>query len=425
MSQNKYLLTLQKPLFQNFVSLGFLQVSNFIIPLVVFPFLVRTIGIEKFGLIAFAQAIVNYFVIFTDYGFNLSATREVSLNRGNSEKLQQIFNAVLSTKLFLGFICSSVFFIILLIFPQSKIQVYLYLFSFIVVLGQLFLPIWFFQGVEKMKYLLYSHVAGKVLFGVLILIFVSKPEHYIYVNLILGISYIVTTALSLFFIFRQFKIYFSLDLVNIKEELRKSWPLFVSNFSINVYMNSNLFVLGVFAGAETIGVYSIAEKIVMAVRQLLSVFSQVIYPHLCNLSLQGFESVKLFIRKMVVPFMVLIFVVSTLTFFMSDFITILLTGQFNREISLILKILAFVPFIVALNIPVYQVLLIQNLKTSYTAVLVSGSLLNIAANFCLAAAYQAPGTAFSVIFTEIFITFSLYWVLESKFPQFSIFHFHK
>ena len=63
----------------------------------------RVLGVEKFGLVAFAQALIQFFIIFTDFGFNLSATREIASRRDNPEAVSRIVWSVLTVR----FSCSS------------------------------------------------------------------------------------------------------------------------------------------------------------------------------------------------------------------------------------------------------------------------------------------------------------------------------
>ncbi|MDZ7817337.1 MAG: oligosaccharide flippase family protein [Aliarcobacter sp.] len=92
--------TINKKLLSNFFSLSSIQLVSYILPIITIPYLVRVLGVEKFGLIAFAQAIIQYFIIFTDYGFGLSATKEIAQENGNKKKINQIFSSVIIIKAF-------------------------------------------------------------------------------------------------------------------------------------------------------------------------------------------------------------------------------------------------------------------------------------------------------------------------------------
>jgi PST family polysaccharide transporter len=86
-----------KTIFKNFLSLNLLQLSNILFPLIILPYVVRVIGVEKFGLVSFVQAFIMYFVTFSDYGFNLTGTREISVYRGDIKKISEIFSSIYRT----------------------------------------------------------------------------------------------------------------------------------------------------------------------------------------------------------------------------------------------------------------------------------------------------------------------------------------
>src|SRR5579863_647321 len=71
----------------NVTSLSGLQLVTYLFPIIILHYLFRVIGPERFGLISFAQAFVQYFMILTDYGFSVSATKEISLCHENNIKV--------------------------------------------------------------------------------------------------------------------------------------------------------------------------------------------------------------------------------------------------------------------------------------------------------------------------------------------------
>jgi PST family polysaccharide transporter len=379
------------------------------------------VGIEKFGMISLAQAFTSYLMVFTDYGFNLSATRDTALHKADSNKLRNILHAVFTTKLILSIISFIILLVVILLVPKFKAEWWLFVLSFTMVIGYVLQPVWFFQGMEQMSYIAYLNLLTKILFVGLVFIFIRTPADYIYANLFLGVGNIVSGLITLWVMYRKFGLTIGIARWHqVKHQLAEGWHIFLSNFSIHAYVYSNLFILGLFTNSTIVGYYSIAEKVIFAIRQLLSVFSQVIYPYICSLSLQAHNKIRSFFVSIYIPFALLIFVLSVLLYLFSGQVVLFLAGHPVEAISDLIKMLSFVPFIVMLNIPAYQTLLAYNFKQSYSTILVSGSILNIVLNIFLSYTFAASGTAMAVIITELFITAGLYIVLETRHSRYSL-----
>ena len=103
-----------KVLVENFAYLSLLQVAGYAFPLITMPYLARVIGVEGFGKIAFASAIMVWIQTVADWGFNYTATRDVAKNREDKDKVSDIFSRVLWARCLLMFLS----FLIQLMMPE-------------------------------------------------------------------------------------------------------------------------------------------------------------------------------------------------------------------------------------------------------------------------------------------------------------------
>ncbi|WP_276968009.1 oligosaccharide flippase family protein, partial [Metallibacterium scheffleri] len=138
---------------KNITSLVTLQGANYLLPLVTIPYLVRVLGPDNYGRIAFAQAFIQYFVMLTDYGFNLSATRDIARAQGDADTINRIFNAVLAVKFLTALAGFAVMSAIALAVPSMRGDYALFAVSYLAVAGNLLFPVWLYQGVQRMGYI--------------------------------------------------------------------------------------------------------------------------------------------------------------------------------------------------------------------------------------------------------------------------------
>ena len=198
---------LNKNVLKNFFSLSVLQAFNYILPLLVLPYLIRTIGLNYFGVLMFSQSIINYFIIIVDYGFNLSATREVSIHRNEKNKLIEIYTSVTGIKLIL-FAISSLFLSLLFMFDEIRNYYYIYVSFYLMVLGQIFFPVWFFQGIEKMEFITLINVITKTFCMLLVFVLILDSNDFWIYPVLVSLGFILSGIYSIFILKIKFGIKF-------------------------------------------------------------------------------------------------------------------------------------------------------------------------------------------------------------------------
>lgn len=409
-------MTTNKRLITNFLSLSSVQALNYILPLITVPYLVRVLGPEKFGLISFAQAFIAYFVVLTDYGFNLSATREISIYRDDKNKVSEIFSSVIIIKIFLMLFSFLLLCLIVFSFSKFKDDWLIHLLTFGTVIGNVLFPVWFFQGMEKMKHISILNIIGKVIFTSSIFIFVRSREKFFYVPLINGIGLIFIGAISLLMVFGAFGLKFRIPpLWKIKHEFKEGWQVFIATTATSLYTTGNVFILGIFTNNSIVGFYSAGEKIVRAVLGLTGPLSQTIYPHISKLAWESHDLALTFVRGIVKIVGGATFLLSLLLLLGAPFICKLVLGKQFEQSIIVIQLLSFLPFFIGLgNIFGVQVMLNFGFKSVLTKIFLFAGAINIFLGLILVVPLKYIGISISVLFTEIFVTSSMFFFLHNK-----------
>ena len=237
-----------KKLIENFSYLSVLQILSLITPLITYPYLVKTLGEVMYGTVVFAQAVVTYFNILVVFGFNFTAAKEVSIHRDSPKKLSEIISAVTIIKTL--FLIISLLLISCYMFYTSKMDYSLYYLSFWICLNEILFPSWFFQGIEEMKYITFINFGIRILFIGMIFLFIKSPDDYLFFPLLNGIGALLAGIIS----------------------------LFISNISIQIYVNANKIIIGHFLGMREVTYYDLAEKITNMGKVPQGMINQVLYP---------------------------------------------------------------------------------------------------------------------------------------------------
>ena len=272
-----------KVLVENFVALSLLQVASYVFPLITLPYLARIIGVDKFGEIAFASAIIVYFQTIVDWGFNFTATRDIVRNRENIRKVSKIFCNVIGAKLLLLLGCTIIFAICIYSIPYLYEKRLLLWITYLYIPGHILFPDWFFQAIEKMKYITILNVLSKLLFTVLVFLVIKNKEDYIFQPLLIALGFFISGCISLWFIFYRFNVQFIMpSFSSIFGCIRNSWNMFISLLLPNLYTNFSIILLNIYGGAVQAGIYSSGKNFIKLSEKFIQVLSRTFFPFLAR-----------------------------------------------------------------------------------------------------------------------------------------------
>ncbi|KAB2849439.1 MAG: flippase, partial [Ignavibacterium sp.] len=343
-------------------------------------------------------------------------TQEISVNRNDKEKVSEIFSSVLTIKIILFFLSSGIFFLIVNMFELFSNDAGLYSIMFIGVVGIVLFPLWVYQGVEQMKYILIINVAIRSVTVVSIFLLVKVENDYLLLAVIYTITQVMTGITGLFFAIRKFDLrYLFPSKVQLLEQLKKGWNLFLSSIWINLYTTSNVFRLGLFAPNSVVGYYSAADKVRIAFQGILSSMSQSVFPYVNKLLAESYQKFLSFNRKLLkISVIIGIIISSSLFLFAEPIVKIVLGNEYSPSV-IVLRIIAWLPLIIFLsNVFGIQTMLPLNYQKRFSQILFLAALINLMISFSIVPSYFEIGTAVSMLVTEIFVTLSFYIFIRMK-----------
>ena len=262
---NKY-----KVIVHNTTYLSVLEILKMVMPFVALPYLISTVGADKYGLVVFAQAIISYFIIFINFGLDVSAVKNVSINRSDNEKLSEVVSSVLIIKAFL-FILS---------FLALGV---LFLLSFLSCLSEILFPVWFYQGVEKMKYITLIRFTSIFFYTVTVFIFIKNESDYLLIPLLQSLGWLLSGVISFFMLIRVEKIsLFVPTIESIRRYFKESVPFFVSRVSVVINASMAKTICGIFFSMHEVAVFDLAQKIAMTALVPLQMLNQALFPHIAK-----------------------------------------------------------------------------------------------------------------------------------------------
>ncbi|RCL71453.1 MAG: hypothetical protein DBW73_05200 [Flavobacteriales bacterium] len=386
-------------LIENIVSLSLLQWVNYLVPLLLIPFLVRSLGIEVFGLVMFAQSVSTIFIIFSDLGFSITGTRKISIHTDDKKQISEIFWDITTIKAATLILLFGVLLILIAFVPKFSKEPLLFIFSYGVTIGSTVFPSWFFQGIQKMKTITVVNATAKLIFALLVVIYVSSPEDYLLVPLFNSSGFIIAGFSGLIYATRHVT-FLMPKLKNIKAQIKESAPVLLSSISITLYTSSNVLILGFLTNNTITGVYASFEKVILALKGVYSPIYQAMFPWL---------SMKKNINKFIRKTEIYVFIIGLIgSFFLIVFSRQILQTLFNNELIISynkgFQLISTVLLLAGMNM-LYNFLFLSAKKEYILRMKILGttSLIGLFLSITLTASYGIYGTIIAVVSTELIL----------------------
>lgn len=325
----------------NTLSMGVLNATNILLPLLTIPHLIQVLGTDTFGLLAFATAMIAYFMVLTDYGFNYSATKEAALNLHDPEKINEIFSAVSILKLILTGISFLILLLIIVSFDTFSNHALLYILTFTTVIGNALFPIWYFQAIEKMKIITYLNLVSKIAFTAAIFLLVQDKNDYLWVPILTALGNLLTAVMALYLIFIHFKLKLVIvTRIKLYQYLVEGWTVFYAHLFSNLISTNNMVLLGLLTNNTMVGYYAIADKIFSAVNSISSPILSAVYPFMVKTKQQSLSTFYRFFKWLTAGMLSISLLLVLLLLFYIDPILYYIAGEINDTTKVTLTILS-------------------------------------------------------------------------------------
>ena len=394
-----------------------LRAMEYILSFILVPYLLRILGPAQYGAIAFMQGIMGYFNICINYGFNMTAPRDIA--QAKKEEIASLFSTFFWAMFFLWGGVTTIFFIgygLLKILWSITLDLPLFFAVYTSIIGLVIFPIWYFQGIQQMRYITILNMVGRVSTMMMIFLFVKSPDDYVLAAFLLSCTPLFAGVLC-------WKVIYDISpgilqkpvWKNLKKAYREGWQIFLSTLAINLYTTSDVVILGILTNNTIVGYYSGADKLINCIKRAIGAVNDAVYPYISKVMQESYEKGIYFLKKQLMIYTICGMIGGVILYFVSPVGIPWLLGEKYIPSVGPLQIMAFVPLVVAMsNVMGYETMLPLGMESIYSHVLIAASVFNLVIIYPLISSWGAEGTSWAVLCTETFVTLMMAIILWKK-----------
>ena len=336
----------------NFFYIGVMKFLNIGSKYILVGYLIRVLGENGYGTLTWIDSIVQYFIMLINFGFDLYAAKYVVENKNNPKKLNEAISAIYYIKGIL-FLISFVLLIPLTFNTEINTIINLIFLMLVMGIGEVLTPIWFFQGIEKMKTITIITFFSKLILVLLTFFFIkNNTDIHLYILFL-----VFTNIIWGFFGFLMMKKEASFKFVAvtfnlIKNYLKEGYLFFIGKFSTFLFNLGTVFLIGYLFTKGQVAGFDIAIKIVFVFIIPFEVLQQALFPVI----VRGVR--KSVLRNITVATFIISTAIAILLYVFSENVIVIFGGAEMYKYSYVLDLVLILIPIVSLTIVVGNCILV-------------------------------------------------------------------
>ncbi|WP_428331697.1 flippase [Mucilaginibacter sp.] len=397
---------------KNLIYNALLSVSQFIFPLITFPYSSRILGPNGIGSINFIDSFTQYFILFAALGIPLYGVREISKHKSDQKALEKSFNEIFLIHIISAFVFSIIYLIIGFLIPNLRAHFDLVLVGITMVIFGVLSAEWLFQGMEKFAYITSRTLVVRIISVALLFIFLKKNSPPVVYYGVLASGVVVNGFINIFYLKRIIKINFSE--VALKNHLKPLFIILGSTLAVSVYLLMDSVILGFLQSEKAVGIYATALRIVRLPLALIGAVNSVIIPRVARAYDQSnYQEINSYAQKSFGIICVLVFPIVVGIYISSPFLIHTFAGNKFNESIIPLQILAPLILIIGFaNIVCVQLLAPMEQEKALLKIYFASMIFSLVINIFMIKYYSYLGASIGMILTETFATVVAYFYLK-------------
>lgn len=386
-----------------------------LVPLLVTPYLARMLNADGNGVLSYVASFSSYFILVANLGVETYGQRVIAIHRDDKSYLKKFLIEVSLLRFILTAICLIIYYF-LFISSFNKENNLLYAIYAITILAVVFDFSWFFQGTEEFGLLAFANIIARILYVVLIFVFIKSADNLSLAALFAVINTIFPYFISMPFIFKYMKAKTE-GKINPFRHLKECIVYFIPTVAIQIYTVLDKTMIGLITHSDfENGYYEQAEKLVklpLTITASLNVIvrSRISYYY----STQEYDKVHDLIDKsMNFAFMLSFPMMLGIMAVAPTLVPVYLGQGYDKCITILYVMSPIIPIISLSGLIGSDYYTPFNKQKISNIFLIIGSVVNIALNSFLIYFWQSVGAAVASVCAELVIT-ALYIIFARKF----------